>query len=375
MDMKRKAWALACATALSCGMAGASHAAVISNGTIWLGVNEDGSLNDSAGARPAGSYQDYGIGVFDSRTLWEATYDGCTCENWGVSGLGYAAWADSNSGGIQAQWNTGISIGGFTFNGSTATSVVNIVDQLSNPFLQVVHEFVPSATADLYKVNVYIKNVGTQTVDDLLYRRSMDWDIEPTPFNEYVTIGGVRDAAGNLHPNIAYSSDNGFANGNPLSYAGWINSGTELQNFEDSGPADHGAVFNFKFDPLEVGDTQQFSIFYGAALSEAAAHEALAKVGAEIYSFGQAFDSADGGPGNPSSGYSTDRSTFIFAFDIDNDGSTFDLPILPTTIESGRTLRDRSRLCERLHLRAVRRSARRLFRLAGTGGSGRSGRL
>jgi type IV pilus assembly protein PilY1 len=78
----------------------------------------------------------------------------------------------------------------------------------------------------------------------------------------------------------------------------------EDTNFTDVGPFDHGASFTFGFGALAAGATKTFSIFYGAAASEAAALAALAAVGAEgIYSFGQ--PSGARIPGFP---------TFIFGF-------------------------------------------------------------
>ncbi|NEQ27730.1 MAG: hypothetical protein F6K28_53785 [Microcoleus sp. SIO2G3] len=40
----------------------------------------------------------------------------------------------------------------------------------------------------MYKAAVTIENIGTELVEDLRYRRSMDWDIEPTAFSEFVTV-------------------------------------------------------------------------------------------------------------------------------------------------------------------------------------------
>ena len=48
--------------------------------------------------------------------------------------------------------------------------------------------------------------------------------------------------------------------------------------------ADHGASFEFQFDPLDAGEQVQFKIYYGAAGSQTDAVEALASVGAEVYS-------------------------------------------------------------------------------------------
>ncbi len=58
------------------------------------------------------------------------------------------------------------------------------------------------------------------------------------------------------------------------------------------------------FGTLLAGETYEFEIFYGAALSEVEALAALGDVGAEVYSFGQASNNIDGSNG----------VTFIFGF-------------------------------------------------------------
>jgi hypothetical protein len=59
-------------------------------------------------------------------------------------------------------------------------------------------------------VTVSIKNVSGGPVGDLRYRRVMDWDVEPTPFDEFVTIDKVTSTA------VRFTSDEGFATADPL---------------------------------------------------------------------------------------------------------------------------------------------------------------
>lgn len=112
-----------------------------------------------------------------------------------------------------------------------------------------------------------IENLSGATIATVQYRRVMDWDVEPTAFSEYVTIQRGTASA------ITYTSDDGFASSNPLS-------GPSSILFEgeavDSGPADHGALFDFAFGPLAAGGSLSFVIFYGAAPTETAAVEAPA---------------------------------------------------------------------------------------------------
>jgi hypothetical protein len=178
--------------------------------------------------------------------------------------------------------------------GSVGTQAESVVTAFGR--LRVTHDFHPTPlTPNLYEVDVTIENISTTDVTDLRYTRTMDWDIYPTYFDEYVTIQGVGSAA-----NLLYADDNGFQDPNPL----LTRSASNVGNMVDNGPDDHGAHFDFGFGPLPAGGTQTFRIYYGAAPTEAGANAALTAVGAEAYSFGQ----SNGGQvtGSP--------VTFIFAF-------------------------------------------------------------
>ena len=258
-----------------------ASAAVITNGTIQLGIGNFGQLNSA------------GIGLKDLRTNRESIAPGCECEGWGAANAanGTTGFANNSLG------TANVVTSSFTNSASAATAVVNIAGATS---MQVTHAFAPSASNDLYEVMVTIKNTSATAITDLRYRRVMDWDIEPTAFSELVTIQGVGASA------LLFSSDNGFASGDALSSRGSILGGTTNVNFVDSGPSDHGALFDFGFGALSAGDTKTFKIFYGASLTEAGALAALGTVGAELYSLGQANDDASGGRAG--------RSTFIFGF-------------------------------------------------------------
>ncbi len=185
----------------------------------------------------------------------------------------------------------GMTLVSFTSDATTATSVVNISDKL-----QVTHFYHPSVSPNLYQADVSIKNIGGAPVE-LLYRRVMDWDIEPTYFNEFVTINTGTAA------NISFTSNNGFAYANPLSGPSDLGF---TGSFTDAGPDDHGALFDFNFGMLAPGATKEFTIFYGAAANEMEANVALVDVGAEAFSFGQ-----PNIPDGPTLGI---PNTFVFAF-------------------------------------------------------------
>ncbi len=262
---------------------GIAQAAVIDNGTIQLGVDTRGQLNVWND-----SFTDF-IGVQDLRTGHESTAPGCACEGWGAgvsaTDYGYA----NNSAGV-----FNVTEVSFTSTATTATSVTEV-----GSTLRVTHHFAPAAETDnLYRVSVSIENISGADIGDLRYTRVMDWDIEPTAFSEYVTIGGTAAASA-----VLYADDDGFSSGNPFyGPSAILASGDQT----DTGPADHGARFDFGFGALVTGATKTFEIFYGAALTEADAFDALNAVGAEVYSFGQSVNDKNGG----TAGY----STFIFGF-------------------------------------------------------------
>jgi type IV pilus assembly protein PilY1 len=274
--------------------------AIITNGTVTLGVNDIGDLNAPGGPADVGS-----TGLFFNPTGNEATAPGCLCEGWGVavSSLGITGFAD------QATGTANVAVSSFSSTASTAVSVVTIANGTGTPVLKVTQDYHPSVSANLYQVTVTIENISGGALGagatDLRYRRVMDWDIEPTAFSEFVTIGGLPAT------NVLFTNDNGFDSADPLSVTGGdLGSCGTTVNFTDCGPDDHGAHFDFGFPALAAGATRTFKIYYGAAATEAAAFAALAAVGAEVFSFGQCNHDED-----PLCSQITGApNTFIFAF-------------------------------------------------------------
>lgn len=293
------------------GAAGsASAGAIISNGTIQMGINDEGDLNTPYASDPLG------IGYMGLRyvpTGAASTEPGCQCEGWGVAikSTGQAGYANvSSDGGAHNLTNVT-----FTSTASTATSVVT-VDTGSGALLQVTHDYHPiAATSNLYAVDVTIQNLTGADIaaGDLVYRRVMDWDIYPTPFAEYVTIQGVPSTLGYVASggttNVLQTDNNGFNSANPLSFSSY---GQHNINFTDNGPADHGALFDFDFGVLAAGATLSFTTYYGATGTEAEADAVRALVGMNLYSYGQ--PSTTNGPtlGEP--------NTFIFGFGTSSTG-------------------------------------------------------
>ena len=268
--------------------------AIIDNGVIQVGVHDEGHLNVPGGTPSSGTGTTV-VGLRYLPTNAEATAPGCLCEGWGVADTisGVTGFANEFFGGA-----INIVPVSYVSTPSTAVSVV----QIGTTF-EVTHDYHPSPlTPNLYEVTVTVENISANEVD-LRYRRVMDWDVEPTAFAEFVTIQGTAGAV-----NVLFASDDGFAQADPLSGPTFINfTGDAI----DDGPADHGALFDFGFGPLPVGDSFTFTTYYGAAGTEGEALAAIAAVGAEVYSFGQP-NTPDGPSGyGPIDGT---PNTFIFAF-------------------------------------------------------------
>ena len=255
-------------------------ATTITNGTVTLGVNPEANLIVGT------------IGLTYNPTGGEALYPGCNCEGWGV---GDAVTMDFGKAG-EVFGDANIVVESFETTADSAVSVIRVVD--GTDLFRITHDYHPSASANLYQVDVLVENL--RAVDTTLrYRRAMDWDVPPTEFSELVTI--VTNGA----TNVIFSSDDGFADGSPFSPQTSINFTGEAT---DDGPSDHGALFDFDFGTLEPGSTGDFTIFYGASANEDEALTALGSVSAEIYSLGKANPAVDGVEldGTP--------NTFIFGF-------------------------------------------------------------
>jgi hypothetical protein len=310
--------------------------AIISNGVIKLGFNQDGSLNvpshenedtmNNNGSIDVGlrffkqsnqnqvlggqlgqnpvedlSLEDLSSfrysGQIEPQGEWvESTAWGCTCEGWGVSaqivgGNSFSGYANSAGGSTErANLDPEPIQVGLHPDGETALIDVKVT---TGP-LRVTHYFHPiPQTRNLYVADVTYENTSPQsgqdskTLTNLRYRRVMDWDIPPTIYDECVSI----DKGNSI--DFEYASDNGFARTDPLSGANDImfscaaNGGT--CPVWDSGPHDHGALFQFLFKnangslrTLGPQETFTFQIVYGAAGNKIDAFAALQAFGVEV---------------------------------------------------------------------------------------------
>jgi Bacterial Ig-like domain (group 1) len=264
------------------GLASHASAAVITNGTVTLGVNPSGDLNATDPVSGAV------IGVTYNATGNDGTRGGCLCEGWGA-GAGATSPSQFEGRANEELDHAGTVQGPFT---STADSAVSTVDILrgDTPALRLTQDYHPSPTTpNLYEITTTLTNISGGPLNDVRYERVMDWDVEPSPTQEYVTINRGSPPPGDL----IYSDDNGFADNFPFSDRGAdsgngpITADTLNADVVDSGPADHGARFTFSFGGLAAGESRQFFVYYGAAGNETDANAAVSAAALEVFSYGQ----------------------------------------------------------------------------------------
>lgn len=272
------------------------------NGNVRLGANDDGSIDAST--------EDGFIGIGYNFTgqggrvgFNDALTPGCPCEAWGVSANGITGHVGQATGNT----NIGVALSSSGTNdnssaGATATFTSNTF-LASLPGLTVTQEFslaAMTATGALFMDKVTITNSTGALATDVRFARAMDWDVPPTEFSEWVRIQGTASTASLLH-----STDNGFAEADPI---GDMSDGGicgPVDSDGTTGPCDHGALFIFGFGDLADGASQTLNIFYGAGLDEVDTTALLALIGPELYSLGES---------NSGGFRRSDFPTFIFAF-------------------------------------------------------------
>lgn len=302
-------WQVAGLIAAACLLAtGAAQAGTVIYNTgnagtasVALGVNDDGSLNTTPNITSNASATGLAY-KFPDGSWQDATAPGCLCEGWGVSvngtTSGYAN-VDSDGGA------NNLTFGAAT--GVTASTVTTTTSLTSLPGITVTQAYAPSTNAPnvLFQNTVTITNTTGAAVTDVKYVRVMDWDVPLTEFNEFVTIKGTGTTT-LLEKSHLYGFDTANPLGSSCDADGCGFGGVDI-DVTDAGPRDHGAYFRFNFGTLADGESYTFSIFYGAAGTEADAIAAISAESIELYSLGQSND------GNNSQTTGA-PATFIFGF-------------------------------------------------------------
>lgn len=289
------------AGAIASGEAQAAATVINPAGTVAIGVNDQGHLNTAVGNVAVNSPRTGLAFRFADGAFRDATSPGCFCEGWGVSATGPGG-AVSGYANVDVDGVVNLSVDSFVADPVAAT-ITSMVHLTSLPGLRVTHAYSPADNAPevFFKSVVTITNDTGDDLDDVRYVRVMDWDIPPTEFSEFVTIRGTGTTTF-----LERSHNNGFNTANPLGADGPITPASADVDFVDLGPNDHGAYFRFNFGTIAAGESFDFTIFYGAAGSEAAMLAAIGAESIELFSLGQS--STVDGPtlGTP--------ATFAFGF-------------------------------------------------------------
>ena len=286
---------------------------IVSNGTIQLGVARAGNLIVPSTV-PSAQTLERQVGIrllAGTSNPFDGISPDCDCEGWGIAAsnlVGASAWSDLDWGPPQ-----NMTVQSFTTTGQSATSEV-----LAAGIFEVTHQFDPvPGSPHLYRITVTVVNVGVQDAH-LRYRRVMDWDVEPTAFSEYSSVGHF----GQPPASLVYTSNDGFQNPNPM-----VNpsSANVTGFFKDFGATDQGAMFDFDFGIVAPNATKTFELFYGAAPNESTALNELQAVGAQAYSLGQ--------PSSPGGKEFGQPVTFIFGVKDEAGGQGLAAPESPTLSE------------------------------------------
>lgn len=243
-----------------------------------MGIVQWGDLNVPGQAPSSQGTTTYGLRYLPTEN--EFTGPGCPCEGWGIAdpATGASGYADQDTG------TAGLRLLSFTHTATTATSKVE-----AGSIVDVVNAYGPViGVPDLFTDKVTITNITSKTLCKLLYRRLVDWDMEPTAFSEYLTINGFGTT-----PGLISTTNDGFDSANPLSPSHNLGA---TGNFVRYGPLDQGAQFNFNLGSLAPSHSITFTEYYGAAANQAQADADLAQVNAQAYSLGEPSSSSDGSP-------------------------------------------------------------------------------
>ena len=293
------------------------------NQKISLGILPEGHMGSSVNnIATNASYT--GIAYKMSGSWKDATTPGCLCEGWGGGARDQFGREFHGEADEAIVWPGGVNnleVKSFVVDETSMESIVWIDDPSGNPAMEVKHVFGPSTLRpdELFEAVVTITNISSNTLTDVRYNRTMDWDIPPTEFSEIVTIVGAADSASQAtKPRVHRSGNNGFRN--PNVFAGnYVRSMSENEDKERFGPRDHGFTATFEFDDLLCGEAHSFKIYYGAAETRALMLEALAEEGVSIYSLGE--------PNN-----SRTSSVVTYAFGFKGVSGTALAPTLPEKI-------------------------------------------
>lgn len=232
--------------------------AVLSTGTVSMGVSDDGGLG--------------ALGVGLDSFAGDAITPGCLCEGWGAAagGVGNYTYGGGASGITSALLTTTTASGA----GLSAASVVTMANGL-----EVTHTYSYAAGGTLFKVVIGMRNTTAGVLTDTRYARTLDWDVPPGHFtDDFLTIyGGTPAGPGG---NVLHTSSNPFDVPDPM-----VTRTQDANTNVVNAPGDLGAYFILGFGDLAAGATKTFETYIGAGRDKAELLAAFATVGIEAYSY------------------------------------------------------------------------------------------
>ena len=281
------------------------------------------------GTKKVGSTSSYIPGWYDS------TSQGNKWESWSAGAIDnrtQQAWASISAqiGQGNATALTTMTVKSFTVDATSIKSTVWINDTSGLPMLEVTHLYGPTAGAtnkNLFQGLVTITNISGGTLQDVRYRRNMDWDVLENVLSPSVDAVGVRSSyLGTNYPKIWSYCDNGGednVHANPFVACKPYNSNTLNQDYAGSNGQPNaiygtGSSFDFQFGELFCNESATFYIYYGAGDSRATLASAMTSVGVTTYSMG----------------YDPNYPTLAYAFGFKGVSGTAVAPALPTKVAS-----------------------------------------
>ncbi|WP_114636753.1 hypothetical protein [Polynucleobacter necessarius] len=338
------------------------NSATVANQTIALGVNPAGHLNTPTGSgtvannantlnsSPPGSVGTAykwggGRSISGGGTNYAAGwYDGISSESkwegWGASGVlpitnkVISGYASVDAGGISSN----ITVKSFVVDSTSIKSTVWISDPADPTKLRFLRlltftgQLVDPQNPNLFQALVTITNISGGTLNDVRYRRIMDWDMLNNLTTVYTDmVGAASSYASAYTPKVFDACDNGgfhysitpdpsvaclatplpvLANTH-MDYAG-------IGGTVNNKTTNLGASFTFQFGDLLCNESAIFYIYYGAGASKAEVTNALTTVGAGVYSLG----------------YDPNYPTIAFGFGFKGVSGLAVAPTLPTKTAS-----------------------------------------
>ncbi|MEA3190420.1 MAG: thrombospondin 2/3/4/5 [Thermoplasmata archaeon] len=270
---------------------------ILDNGSVQLGVGDYGDLGVagdvmSPGGTCRSSVSGGGCGtdvvaLRDTLTQLEGVADYCVCEGWGLSyrppgaATATVGWAQSGT----APGTAGVVPTAFVASATKALVEARVGD------LRITHDFTTTSEPTVFQATVTIENVGSLRLGDIRYRRTVDFDAEPSPQNEVVTISPL---AG-FPIELRCMSFDPFVQADPTTPYGFLSPPSPGSACGGGGgtvgPGEYGAMLEIRsrrytsplsLSTLDPGEKARFKLFYGAASQPGALAPAFTNLGVQV---------------------------------------------------------------------------------------------